>query len=263
MKKLIPLLFAIICLFTACAEKSINKSELTDEEWKAIYAYETPFVFSQERVENAVEYIDDMDALVDEAVKIIQGKMQTAHSTGKWDDVWTNDEDSTDFDGKGYYISTLPITTYDNNQNTLMDYFTLIIFNDDMTAAGEASFYKLNNRKFEVNIVPVSSTFKGLKSMPDMEFIEIHANYLRDNYSANPNLIGGIQLEAQAVGILGEDNKIYYYDTYSDKLKDINKLNLYGGKSLTVEGDVFHSLPEEMRYSYDKIMDNLIWVEYQ
>lgn len=260
-KYFIFLSFVIICLCAACGKTSKAKSELTEDEWKEIYSYETPFVFSQERVENEVEYIDGMDALVDEAVKTIRNKMQMAHNTGDWYDVWNSE--NIDFDGKGYYISLVPITTYNNNRNILMDFFTLIIFNENMTVAGEASFYNLNNRKFEVNMVPVSNSVKELKSMPGMEFIGIHAYYLRDNYSANPNLMGGIQPRAQALGLLGEDNKIYAYDTYSDKVKEINKLNLYGGKSFTVEGDVFHSLPEEMRYSYDKIMDNLIWVEYK
>lgn len=260
-KYLIIISLAIICIFTACGRTSTTKSELTEDEWKEIYSYETPFVFSQERVENAVEYVNGMDILVDEAVKIICNRMQTAHDTGDWRDVWTSE--NTDFDGRGYYISAVPITTYDNNRNALLDFFTLLIFNENMTAAGEVSFYNLNSRSFEVNMVPVSNTFRDLKAMPDMEFISIHAYYLRGDHTANPNVIGGIQPRAQALGILGEDNKIYSYDEYSDKVKEINKLNLYGGKSLTVEGDVFHSLPKEMRYSYDKIMENLIWVEYK
>ena len=268
MKKLIPILFAAIFFCTACGKTSSTESE--EEKWeremKEVYSYETPFVFSQERVENEVQYIDGMDALVDEAVKTIRERMQKGHYTGDWmSGVWDSGLGyyPTDFDGKGYYICRIPITTYNNNRNSLLDTFTLLIFNEDKSIAGDATFSKLNNRVMEVDMMPVSNYFKELQTMPDMEFINIHANYLRDNYSANPNLIGGIEPRAEAYGMLGEDNKVYAYDHYSGKMKEVNKLNLFDGKSIKAEGDVFHSLPEEMRYSYDKIMDNLIWVEYK
>lgn len=267
MKKLIPILFAAIFFCIACGKTSSTESE--EEKWeremKEVYSYETPFIFSQERVENEVEYIDGMDALVDEAVKTIRERMQKGHYTGDWmSGVWDSGLGyyPTDFDGKGYYICRIPITTYNNNRNSLLDTFTLLIFNEDKSIAGDATFSKLNNRVMEVDMMPVSNYFKELQTMPDIEFINIHANYLRDNYSSNPNLIGGIEPRAEAYGMLGEDNKVYAYDHYSGKMKEVNKLNLFDGKSIKIDGDIFHSLPEEMRYSYKKIIDNLIWVEY-
>ena len=267
MKKLISILFAVIFFCTACGKASTTESDLEkwEREMKEVYSYETPFIFSQERVENEVEYIDGMDALVDEAVKTIRERMQKGHSTGDWSSVWVGgvENNPTAFDGEGYYICRIPITTYNNNRNALLDTFTLYIFNEDKSIAGRAIFSNLNNREMEVHMALLSHNFSELEATPDMEFINIHANYLRDNYVANPNLMGGINPRAEALGMLGDDNKLYAYDNYSNIIKELNKLNLYGGKSLTVEGDVFHSLPEEMRYSYNKIMDNLIWVEYK
>ena len=267
MKKLIPILFAAIFFCTACGKTSSTESdeEKWEREMKKVYSYETPFVFSQERVENEVEYIDGMDALVDEAVKTIRERMRKGYSTGNWANAWDGDlrDKSAAFNGKGYYICKIPITEYNNNRNALSDSFKLYIFNEDKSVAGYAAFSNLNSRKLYVQMVLMSNYFDALSAEPDMEFINVSSNYIRDNYINNPNLIGGIEPRAQTSGMLGEDNKIYSYDIYSKKIKELNKLNLYGGKSLTVEGDLFHSLPEEMRYSYDKIMDNLIWVEYK
>lgn len=268
MKKIIPAFLAILFVFTACGKTKSTESDLEkwERELKEVYSYETPFVFSQERVSNGVEYIDGIDTLVDEAMKIIRERMQKGHSTGNWsDDVWNGGlgDKQTAFNGKGYYICRIPITTYNNNRNALLETFTLYIFNEDKSVAGKAVFSNFNNKMLDVYMNLLSYNFNIFETIHDMEFINISANYLRDNYSANPNLIGGIEPRAEALGMLGEDNKLYSYDIYSNRIKELNKLNLYGGKSLNVEGDVFHSLPEEMRYSYDKIMDNLIWVEYQ
>lgn len=268
MKKIIPMLFIIIFVCTACGKSKSTESDLEkwEREMREVYSYETPFIFSQERVSNGVKYIEGMDTLVDEAVKIIQERMQKGYSTGNWGDgIWTGGlgNNSTAFSGKGYYICRIPITTYNNNRNVLLDTFTLYIFNEDKSVAGRAIFSNFNDRKLDVHMSLLSHNFSILEATPDMEFINVSANYLRDNYIANPNLIGGIEPRAEALGMLGDDNKLYAYDNYSNIIKELNKLNLYGGKSLTVEGDVFHSLPEEMRYSYGKIMDNLIWVEYK
>ncbi len=268
MKKIIPVFFAILFIFTACGKSKSTESDMEkwERELKEVYSYETPFVFSQERVSNGVKYIDSIDTLVDEAMKIIQKRMQKGHSSGDWTNgVWDHGlgNNATAFDGKGYYICRIPITTYDNNRNELLDSFTLFIFNEDKSIAGDVSFRDFNSRAMEVDMMPTSIYFKTMKAMPDMEFINIHAYYLRGNINANPNLIGGINPYAEASDMLGDDNKIYEYDYYSDKVKEVNRLNKYNLNSYIVEGDIFHSLPQEMRYSYDKIMDNLIWVEYK
>ena len=267
MKKLIPILFAAIFFCTACGKTTTTESEeeKLERELKEVYSYETPFIFSQERVENEVEYIDGMDALVDEAVKTIRERIQKGHYTGDWSSVWVGGlgDNPTAFDGHGYYICRIPITMYNNNRNALLDTFTLYIFNEDKSIAGRAIFSNLNNRKLDVHMALLSHNFSELEATPYMEFININANYLRDNYIANPNLMGGINPRAEAYGMLGEDNKVYAYDPYSGIMKEVNKLNLFDGKSIEAEGDIFHSLPEEMRYSYNKIMDNLIWVEYK
>ena len=268
MKKIIPVFFAILFIFTACGKSKSTESDMEkwERELKEVYSYETPFVFSQERVSNGVEYIDGIDTLVDKAMKIIRERMQKGHSTGNWsDDVWIGGlgDKQTAFNGKGYYICRIPITTYNNNRNALLETFTLYIFNEDKLVAGKAVFSNFNNKMLDVYMNLFSIYFKTMKAMPDMEFINIHAYYLRGNINANPNLIGGINPYAEASDMLGDDNKIYEYDYYSDKVKEVNRLNKYNLNSYIVEGDIFHSLPQEMRYSYDKIMDNLIWVEYK
>ena len=268
MKKLIPLLFAIICFFTACGKNetdSRNSEQIEWEELEKAYAYATPFVFSQGRIENAVEYIEGMNVLVDEAVKIIRERMSIGHYTGNWEnDVWTAwnpEDDISAFEGKGYYICRVPITTYNNNRNALLDSFSLLIFNEDKSITGKVSFGNLNGRTLDVEVmVPSSNDFVIPKSMPDMEFINIHANFnMYGEYVSNPS---GWTFASYP---LGNNNIVYARDYYSGKVKELNKLNLtlFKGRSWIVEGDVFHSLPEEMRYSYDKIMDNLIWVEYK
>ncbi|MCM1309015.1 MAG: hypothetical protein NC223_10495 [Butyrivibrio sp.] len=266
MKKIIPLLFIVIFTFTACGKGKSTESDLEkwERELKEIYSYETPFIFSRERVENEVEYIEDMDVLVEEAVKIIRKRMREGYSTGNWANAWDGDSrDKTKaFNGKGYYICQIPITEYNNNRNALSDNFILYIFNEDRSVAGEAVFSNLDSKTLDVQMGLMSNYFGALSAVPEAEFINVSSNYLRDNYISNPNLIGGIEPRAATFGMLGEDNKLYSYDNYSDTIKELNKLNLYGGERLTVEGDLFHALPEEMRYSYDKIMDNLIWVEY-
>ncbi|MCM1309016.1 MAG: hypothetical protein NC223_10500 [Butyrivibrio sp.] len=267
MKKIIPLLFIVLFTFTACgkSESTESDSDRRERERRAAYLYETPFVFSDERAANGVEYIENIDVLVDEAVKIIRGRMQKGHNTGDWmDGVWDSGlgYNPTDFDGRGYYICRIPITTYDNNLNALLDSFTLLILNEDKTIAGDASFSGFDDRKMKADMMPTSVYFGALKAAPDMEFINIHAYYLRGDPNPNPNLMGGIDPYAEACDMLGDDNKVYIYDYSADKIKEVNKLNRYGLNSYIIEGDLFHALPEEMRYSFDKIMDNLIWVEY-
>ncbi|MBD5156185.1 MAG: hypothetical protein HDT13_00875 [Butyrivibrio sp.] len=267
MKKLVLLLLAVICIFTSCGKNetsSRNSDQIEWEELEKVYAYETPFVFSQERVENKVEYIKGMDSLVDEAVKIIRTRMRSGHYTGDWgNEVWTawdTEDDIGAFDGKGYYICRIPITTYNNNRNTLLESFSLLIFNEDKSITGKVSFGNLNSRTLKVEImVPSSEDFIIPKAMPDMEFINIHANF--NMYGDDVSNPSGWTFASYP---LGDNNIVYARDYYSGKIKELNKLNLtlFKGRSWSVEGDLFHSLPEEMRYSYDKIMDNLIWVEY-
>lgn len=228
-----------------------------------VYSYNTPFVFSQDRIDNSVRYIQGMDVLVDEGIKIISERMQRGYHTGNWEDgVWTSwglDDDIAAFDGKGYYICRLPITTYNNNRNALLESFTLFIFNEDMSITGKAVFSDFNNKTLKTDImVPSSDDFNIQKEKSDMEFINIHINYnIYGDDISNPS---GWSFASYP---LGNDNIVYANDYYSGKVKELNKLNLFKGRSWTFEGDVFHSLPKEMRYSYDKIMDNLIWVEYE
>ncbi len=271
MKKLIILFLCITCLCAACGKLPSTRSD--KKEFEELYSYATPFIFSQERIQNnKVEYIDGIDVLVEEAVEIVAGKMQKAHDTRDWDsEVWTVWEFECNkeiFDGKGFYICKIPITEYNNNRNRLWNTFTLFIFNEDKTKVGAAVFSDFDRKKLSVSMMPDAlffgvDSFAIAKESPDMEFINITANYKRGNPPSRPGLIGGEGVEyISASHALGENNKVYYYDKYSDtKVKELKISE--DGNQWTVEGDVFHSLPKEMRYSYDKIMDNLIWVEYK
>ena len=270
MKKIYIYMIIVACICTACSDKT-PKVKSEEMEFEELYAYETPFIFSQERVQNEVEYFDDIDSLVDEAIEIVIKKMKKAHDTCGWDSgvwtVWDIDSDLNIFDGKGFYISSLPITEYNNNRNKLWNSFTLFIFNENKTSVAAAVFSGFENKKLSVTMMTNDQNFGAdyfavAKERPEMEFINIAANYKKGNTAPRPNQIGGEGIKyISTTHILGDDNKIYYYDRYSDtKVKEF-KMS-YDGEQWTVEGDVFHSLPEEMRYSYDKIIDNLIWVEY-
>lgn len=113
--------------------------------------------------------------------------MQTAYENGSipWDSY--SDGEEAVFEGRGYYISKIPITKYNNNLNMLLDEFWLFIFNEDMSVQGSVCIEGLNGKRLNIEM-------------------------FTQNYASDYNIP--------------------------------------------------KSMPY-MRYSYDKIMDNLIWVEYK
>ena len=77
------------------------------------------------------------------------------------------------FNGKGYYISTVAVTSYNNNINMLNDSFTLYIFNENIEFIGYAYVSDLNARKLNVKVGLLSDSdhIRATQNAPDTEFI--------------------------------------------------------------------------------------------
>ena len=118
MKKIIPLFFAVICLCTACAKTfSVKPTTIPYDkiDWDRVYTYKDRYTFSQERIDGNVCYINDIDILLEEAIEEVQERMQTAYENGSipWDSY--SDRAEAVLEGRGYYISKIPITKYNNS----------------------------------------------------------------------------------------------------------------------------------------------------
>ncbi|MBD5158478.1 MAG: hypothetical protein HDT13_12695 [Butyrivibrio sp.] len=241
MKKTIPLFLILIYICTACAKSTPERPPtipFEEIDWENAGAYKDKYILSQERIEGEVRYINDIDILIDEALKAVREKMQESYEKGElpWDAYAANDAELYSFKGNGYYISKIPITTYCNNLNMLLDNFSLSVFNEDMTVQAEIYIENLNNINPKIHFNANRSVPITAEEMPDMEFIKINV------YNPPHN----------TTMFLGEDNHIYGLSDNTKAMYDIY-------------GDVFNALPEDMRFSYNKIIDkrNLIWVEYE
>lgn len=240
MKRIIPLLLITMFLCAACAEKTPKRPPTIPFEaidWEHAGAYKDKYILSHDRIENQVRYIDDLDALIDKAVNAARERMQTAYEKGElpWDGYAVSETDLYAFAGNGCYISKIPVATYCNNINMLLDRFSLAVFNEDMSVQAEIDIENLSSARPEIHFNTNQPVPAAAKEFPDMEFIKINI------YDPPRN----------TTMLLGEDNQLY---GLSDEAK----------ARYTVDGDVFRSLPEELRFSYNQIVDqkNLIWVEY-
>ncbi len=243
MKKRMPMFFIlIIILFCSACDKSSAKRPPTipfDKiDWSDAGNYKYKYVLSEKRINSNVRYINEINILIDDAIKTVMEQMQEAYNNGElpWEGYSVDEKELYTFRGEGYYISTVPITTYCNNINMLLDNFSLSVFNEEMTVQAEIYIENLNGQHPEIHLNANRAAPAAAEKFPDMQFIKI-------NVYDPPN---------NTTMLLGEDNDLY-------GLSD-------GSKSrYTVEGDVFYSLPENMRFSYKDITDkkNLIWIEYE
>lgn len=253
MKKIIPLFIILIYICTACGKSSPQRTPTISQnkiDWVNYYAYKDVYTFSQERIEEGdVIYLEDAKGLVEDAIKESRMKIKMErelHLTGKKE--YNTEENYKVYDRllnrRGYYISEIPVTRYDNNLNMLWDCFVLYIFGDDMEAIGYVYVSELNG-KLEIRIEPIRKTelIFAARSEPDKEFIMIQ--------SAKSSL-------SREQKLLGENNFIYENNQYIDS-------GIIGAVNYRCDGDVFHALPEEMRFSYNELCDkkNLVWVYYQ
>lgn len=147
MKKIIPLVLVLICLCTACGKAPVPRTPTISRDkidWEDYYAYKDVYTFSQKRIEDGgVRYLEDADILVKDAVKEIRAEMneeRERHLSGKKE--YNTEENREAYDKllnrRGYYISNIPVTRYDNNLNMLWDCFVLYIFGEDTEAIGYA-----------------------------------------------------------------------------------------------------------------------------
>lgn len=254
MKKLMPLFIVLICICMACGKSSVLRTPTISQDkidWEKYYAYEDVYTLSQERIEEGgVAYLEDADGLVEEAIKESRIKMRRErelHLSGKKE---YNTEEYYKvcdrlFNRRGYYISKIPVTRYDNNLNMLWDCFVLYIFGEDMEAIGYVYVSELNG-KLEVKPETLGDTqlIYAARSERDKEFIMIQSD---------KGYVGGLDLK-----LLGENNYIYENNQYIDS-------GIIGAVNYKCDGDVFHALPEEMRFSYNELCDkeNLVWVEFE
>lgn len=254
MKKIIPLFIILIYLCTACGESSPQRTPTISQDkidWGNYYAYKNVYTFSQKRIEEGeVRYLEDADGLVEDAIKESRMKInreRELHLTGKKE--YNTEENYKVYDKllnrRGYYISCIPVTRYDNNLNMLWDCFVLYIFGEDMEAIGYVYVSELNG-KLEIRIEPLRKTqlIYAARGEPDKEFIMIQSD---------KGYVGGLDLM-----LLGENNFIYENNQFIDS-------GIIGAVNYRCDGDVFHTLPEEMRFSYNELCDkeNLVWVDYQ
>ncbi|MCM1308538.1 MAG: hypothetical protein NC223_08065 [Butyrivibrio sp.] len=235
------LFFILPCVCTACAETSATRTptvrpeDISDELY---FAYTDRNIIKQERIEEGVRYIEDEERLVAEAVREASAQMRERYKldTGGLPD------------GRGCYISTVAVTSYNNNINMLNDGFTLYIFNEDTELAASAYVSDLNARslKVKVSLLSDSDHIRAVCKAPDTEFIWF-------------TVMGAhIEGELQYQRLLGEDNMIYEYNQYMEK-------GILRTDKCRAEGDAFHALPEEMRFSYKKLTDtsNLLWIDFE
>lgn len=258
MKNSIALFLILIIPFvlTSCAKTPVKRQPtIPVEEIKGLYDYTDKDVLSQERItDNKVMYLNQPEFLVEEAIKEIRNEMEKQHNvyvSGKTE--YANDElfkqEQKFLGGEGYYISTVPVTMYNNNINMLWDCFVLYIFNEDMEITGRAYIKELNSRKLNVGVNSLwkMDIINAAQKAPDREFIVINTLGLVLNDS-----------RMEYIRLLGEDNKIYDYNQYMDK-------GIIEDTVSKCDGDVFHALPEEMRFSYNELCDkeNLRWIEFE
>lgn len=247
------LILFCICIFTACGKSSstrtptIRPEDIPDELY---FSYTDRTIIKQERIEEGVRYIENEEQMVEDAVKEIRVNLRERH------EFYMSKELTSDFEGysdsacerlfnEGYYISTVAVTSYNNNINMLNDGFTLYIFNKNTELTAYAYVSDLNARKLNVTVDSLNDSdhIYAAQKAPDTEFIWF-------------TVMGAhIEGEMQYKRLLGEDNKIYEYDQYTER-------GILRTDKCTAEGDAFHALPEEMRFSYNKLIDekNMIWV---
>lgn len=249
---LILILFCI-CIFTACGKSSstrtptIRPEDIPDELY---FSYTDRTIIKQERIEEGVRYIENEERMVEEAVKEIRVKLRERHEFYMSKELASDFEEYSDsacerLFNEGYYISTVAVTSYNNNINMLNDSFTLYIFNKNTELTAYAYVSDLNARKLDVTVDSLNNSdhIYAAQKAPDTEFIWF-------------TVMGAhIEGEMQYKRLLGEDNKIYEYNQYMER-------GILRTDKCTAEGDAFHALPEEMRFSYNKLTDekNMIWV---
>lgn len=249
---LILILFCI-CIFTACGKSSstrtptIRPEDIPDELY---FSYTDRTIIKQERIEEGVRYIENEERMVEEAVKEIRVKLRERHEFYMSKELASDSEEYSDsacerLFNEGYYISTVAVTSYNNNINMLNDSFTLYIFNKNTELTAYAYVSDLNARKLDVTVDSLNNSdhIYAAQKAPDTEFIWF-------------TVMGAhIEGEMQYKRLLGEDNKIYEYNQYMER-------GILRTDKCTAEGDAFHALPEEMRFSYNKLTDekNMIWV---
>lgn len=248
------IMISFIC--TSCGKTPVKRQPTVPvEEIKGLYDYADKDVLSQERIiEGKVMYLNQPENLVEEAICEIRNEMEKQHNDYvSGNTKYANDElfkrEQNFLGGKGYYISTVPITMYNNNINMLWDCFELYIFNEDMEITGCAYIKELNSRKLKVSVGYLweRDIIYAAQKAPDRKFIVINILGLELNDS-----------RMEYTRLLGEDNKIYDYNQYMDR-------GIIEDTISRCDGDVFHALPEEMRFSYNELCDkeNLVWVDYQ
>lgn len=253
-KKLMLIFFTTLCLCTACGEASVQRTPTISEDkidWDKYYTYKDIYTLSQKRIEEGeVIYIEDADSLVDDAIKecrIQMSRERERHLSGKKE--YNTEEDYKAYDKflnrRGYYISLIPVTRYDNNLNMLWDCFVLYIFGEDAEPIGYAYVSELNGRlEIRIELMREEQLIYAARSKPDSEFIMIQSTR------------GGSIYREQK--LLGEDNYIYENNQYIES-------GITSAINYKCDGDVFHALPEEMRFSYNELCDkeNLRWIEFE
>ncbi len=284
MKKTLGLFISLmlVSLCTSCVKSSSTQSDpeslVKYVDWEKAYACENADIISQEWIEEGGDiYIPKMEEWVETAVEMICEKMREGYKNGFpidnedegciWRAYLREPKEADIFDGSGFYLSTFPVTTYMNNLNSLGGGIDLYFFNEDMTSLGEASF--------RINIMENNKGEKLYTEYPEMEDFELNLYVLNDSYldflKEEPEreyvhiltYLGGTH--RTRTRWLDEDNKLYYYgyDIYDVEQSGTPMLRIDKYDDVKVEGEAFQAFPEEMKVSYNKLIDNLIWVDYE